>query len=72
MNSTVVQIGVSTATSAAVAMSANLEPLYTALITLAISIVTAVGTELVKYLVALIKSKREKLESHMDEKSDKE
>ncbi|MBO7733409.1 MAG: hypothetical protein J6S67_12665 [Methanobrevibacter sp.] len=56
------ELAVSTATTTAVATSVNAEPLLTALIGLGVSIVTMVGGEIVKFLVAFFKNKREQLE----------
>lgn len=67
MNSTVIELGVATTASTGVAFAVNAEPLLTALIALGISLVTVVGGELVKFLTAWLKNKREKLE-----KEDKE
>ena len=52
----------SASVSMGVATSVDASPLLTALITLGVSIVTAVGSELVKYLVAYFKNKTKKLE----------
>lgn len=67
------QVAVSTIASAGIAMSVNAEPLITALITFGVSIVTLVGTELVKFLVAFIKHKRQKIEENIkpENKEDK-
>ena len=62
MNTTVIEVGVSTAASTSVALAVNAEPLLTALITLGVSLVTVVGTELVKYLTAWLKKKREDID----------
>lgn len=74
MNTSAILIGelaVSTATTTAVATSVNAEPLLTALIGLGVSIVTMVGGELVKFLVAFFKNKREQLEGKDDKVEDK-
>lgn len=55
------EIAVATATTTAVATSVNAEPLLTALIGLGVSIVTMVGGELVKFLVAYFKKKTKDL-----------
>ena len=62
MNITVIEVGVATATSTGVALAVNAEPLLTALITFGVSVVTVVGTELVKFLAAWLKKKREDIE----------
>lgn len=70
MNTTVIEVGVSTGASMGVAMAVNAEPLLTALITLGVSLVTVVGTELVKFLTTWLKKKRESLESKEEEKDE--
>ena len=62
MHSTIIELGVATTASTGVAMAVNAEPLLTALIALGISLVTVVGGELVKFLTAWLKNKRERLE----------
>lgn len=52
-----VSVGVSTATAASI----NAEPLITALISLGVSLVSIVGGELIKFLVAYIQKKRKEL-----------
>lgn len=61
----------STATTTAVATSVNAEPLLTALIGLAISIVTLVGGELVKFLVVYFKKKTKDIEDPEGKQEDK-
>lgn len=51
------QVLVSGTASTAVASSVDASPLLTALITFGVSIVTIVGTELIKYLVAYLQKK---------------
>lgn len=60
MISTMVELGIATATTTAVAYSVNAEPLLTALIGFGISLVTVVGGEVVKFLVAFIRNKTNK------------
>lgn len=72
MNSTLIEIGVSAATSTAVSTATNAEPLLTALISLGVTIVTVVGAELVKFLVAWLQNKREKLDNVEEETKDGE
>ena len=62
MSSQTLQVVTSASVSMGVATSVDASPLLTALITLGVSVVTAVGTELVKYLVAYFKNKTKKLE----------
>lgn len=59
---TTLQVTGATVVSTGVAMSVNAEPLLTALITLGVSLVTVVGAEAVKFLVAFIKKKRQDIE----------
>ena len=66
------EIGVATTTSTVVATSVDASPLLTALISLGVTIVTVVGSELVKFLVAFFKKKTAELEGKKDEdKQDK-
>ena len=65
------EVAFSTATTATVATSVNAEPLLTALIGLGVSIVTMVGGELVKFLVAFFKKKTKNLQEP-EEKQDKD
>ena len=53
---------VSTGSSLAICTSVDASPLLTALITFGVSLVTIVGGELIKFLVAYLKKKREDLE----------
>lgn len=62
------ELAVSTASTTVVATSVNAEPLLTALIGFGISLITVVGGELVKYLVAFLKKKREDLEGKKEDK----
>lgn len=62
VNTTLVEIGVGAAASTAVSTAVNAEPLLTALISLGVTIVTVVGAELVKFLVAWLQNKRKKLD----------
>ena len=56
------ELVVATGVTTAVSVSVNADPLITALIGFGVSLVTMVGGELVKYLVAFFKDKREKIE----------
>lgn len=56
------ELAVATGVTTAVSVSVNADPLLTALIGFGVSLVTMVGGELVKYLVAFFKAKREKIE----------
>ena len=55
------EIATSTLVSGAVASTFNFEPLVTALITFGVSIVTLVGGELIKYLIAYFQKKTKDL-----------
>ena len=70
MNGTIVvsELAVSSTASLGIATSVDASPLLTALITLGVSLVTIVGGEIVKYLYAFFKKKREDLEGKPEEK----
>ena len=55
----------------AIATSLNFEPLITALIGFGVSVVTVVGAEFIKLLVAFLKNKRSKYEDINEEKEEK-
>ena len=65
------ELAISSGTSLAVATSVDASPLLTALITLGVSIVTMVGGEVVKFLVAYFKKKTRELNEDKKE-GDKE
>lgn len=68
------EIAVSSVASGTIAYAVDASPLLTALITFGVSIVTLVGGEIVKYLVAYFKKKTKELtdeEAGKDEKKDK-
>lgn len=60
------EVAFSTATTSIVATSVDASPLLTALIGLGVSIVTMVGGELVKFLVAFFKKKTKDLQEPED------
>lgn len=62
---------ISTGSSLAICTSVDASPLLTALITFGVSIVTMVGGELIKFLVAFLKKKREDLEKKDKDKETK-
>ena len=72
MNTTLVELGVATSVSTGVALSISAEPLLTTLITFGVSLVTLVGGELIKLLVAYLKKKREDIEGKDKEDTDNE
>ena len=64
------EIAVSSVTSGTIAYAVDASPLLTALITFGVSIVTLVGGEIVKYLVAYFKKKTKELNG--DEEAEKQ
>ena len=56
-----VEVGVAATTGTAVATAVDASPLLTALISLGVTIVTVVGAEVVKFLVAFFKKKTDEL-----------
>ena len=68
MNTLVIssEIALATITTSVVATSINAEPLITALIGFGVSLVTMVGGELVKFLVAYFKKKTKDLTDEDD------
>ena len=67
MNS-LVEIGIATIGTTAIATNVNADALLTALIGLGISIVTVVGGELVKFLVAFLKKQTQKYSKEEENK----
>ena len=73
ISAAVIEVGVAATTGTAVATAVDASPLLTALISLGVTIVTVVGAELVKFLVAFFKKKTEELEGKDSKnKQDKE
>lgn len=68
---TIIELGVATTTSFAICSSVSTDNLLTALITFGVSLITLVGGELIKYLVALFKKKTKDIESDDKNKDDK-
>lgn len=66
----VAEVAVSTAVTGVVATTVSAEPLLTALIGFGVSLVTVVGGELIKFLVAFLKKKRENIEGKEDKKDE--
>lgn len=60
------ELATSVCASTIIATNVNAEPLTTALITFGVSLVTLVGGELIKYLLALLKKKTKELEDDAD------
>lgn len=71
MSAAVIEVGVAATASTVVATSVDASPLLTALISLGVTIVTVVGAELVKFLVAFFKKKTEELENKKDKTDEK-
>ena len=65
----IIEVGVAATASTVVATSVDASPLLTALISLGVTIVTVVGAEVVKFLVAFFKKKTEELENKSKEKN---
>ena len=81
MNEALVKLGASFGISSAICISENTQPIITAVITFAVSLVSVVGGELIKLLVAYLRNKRSKYEnidtkceniSNLDDKKDGE
>ena len=62
LTSVVVETTIASTSGMIISSAVNVDPLLTALITLGTSLVTIVGAELVKFLVAYLKNKTTKLE----------
>ena len=60
VSTALIEVGVAATASTVVATSVDASPLLTALISLGVTIVTVVGSELVKFLVAFLKNKTKK------------
>lgn len=67
---TIIELGVATTTSFAICSSVSTDNLLTALITFGVSLITLVGGELIKYLVALFKKKTKDLEKKEEKKDE--
>lgn len=65
------EVAFSTATTSIVATSVDASPLITALIGFGVSLVTMVGGELVKFLVAFFKKKTKDLQEPDENQEDK-
>lgn len=64
------EIALSTGTSAIITTALDVNPLLTALITFGVSVVTMVGGELIKYLVAFFKKKTKELNEEDEDKKE--
>ena len=63
----IIELGISTIATTIVATNINADNLLTALIGLGVSIVTIVGGEVIKFLVAFLKHKTNKYENKNEE-----
>lgn len=64
---TIIELGVASTTSYAICSQVSTDNLLTALITFGVSLITLVGGELIKFLVAYFKKKTKKLEEDKEE-----
>lgn len=71
MTSVLAKLGIAIPTSLIVAESLELNSLWTALVSFAVSVITIVGGEIIKFLVAYFKNKTEKLEHKNNEEEKK-
>lgn len=73
MKDTLIKFITGASISTGVCVSADTSPLLTALITFGVTLITVVGTELIKYLKTYLANKRQKLEEDIkDETKDGE
>lgn len=63
-----IEIGIATVTTTAIATNVNADMLWTALIGFAVSLVTVVGGELIKFLTAYLKNKTKNYENKEEDK----
>lgn len=68
MNSFLAKLGIATGSAIIITEAVNLDYLWTALITFAVSLITLAGGELVKFLVAFFKKKTKDLEESEEDK----
>lgn len=62
------EIGVATTASSIVATTASFDPLITALVSFGVSVITIVGGEVIKFLVAFFKKKTNDIENSNNKK----
>ena len=73
MKDTLIKFITGASISTGVCVSADTSPLLTALITFGVTLITVVGSELIKYLTTYLRNKRQKLEEDIkDETKDGE
>lgn len=68
MNSFLAKLGIATTSAIIITEAVNLDYLWTALITFAVTLITLAGGELIKFLVTLLKKKTKDLEESEEEK----
>ena len=71
MTDTLVKLGFSTTASIIITETLNVDTLLNVLITFGVSLITIVGGELIKFLVAFFKKKTEQIEGKETSKEDK-
>lgn len=71
MNSVLLETAIAGTTTTIIATAASLDPLWTALIGFGTALVTVVGGELIKFLVAWFKKKTKDLEGKEQPPTDK-
>lgn len=64
------ELALSVGVSTGVCLSVNAEPLLTAIITFGVSVVTIVGGELIKFLVAWLQKKRNDINKEGEDNKD--
>ena len=72
MKEVLTELATSIGVSTGICVAVDTQPLITTLITFGISIITIVGGELIKLLVAYLKSKTNKMEREDKEQEEKE
>ena len=70
LDTTMIQIGTSTLTTGIISTAVSADPLLTALIGFGVSLVTMVGGELLKLLVAYLKKKTKEISKEDNEKKE--
>lgn len=70
LDTTVIQIGTSTLATGIISTSVSADPLLTALIGFGVSLVTMVGGELLKLLVAYLKKKTKEISKEENDKKE--
>lgn len=70
MKEALIKLGASCGISTAICVTENTQPLITALITFGVSLLSVVGGELIKLLVAYLKNKRAKYETVQENRTE--